>query len=105
MQDRYGSIGNTPLTGYASGTLNARRGLAWAGENGRELIDFGGGGARVYNNRDSESMVDNSLLNKILDKLTIISGKSGDVLIDGDTLVGIIDQRLNRNLIMVGRGN
>jgi SLT domain-containing protein len=41
---RYGSLAalNRP-GGYAKGTNNARRGWAWAGENGPELIKFKGG--------------------------------------------------------------
>ncbi|MEU0493486.1 hypothetical protein ABZ249_30030 [Nocardiopsis sp. NPDC006139] len=34
---------NSILRGYASGTLGARRGLAWVGEQGPELVDFRGG--------------------------------------------------------------
>lgn len=39
------------LPGYANGTNNARRGLAWVGERGPELMQFGGG-ERVIPNHD-----------------------------------------------------
>ncbi|MCY0962733.1 transglycosylase SLT domain-containing protein [Streptomyces sp. H27-H5] len=56
---RYGSgwmrmlAGNT---GYAAGTLSASPGFALVGEKGRELVHFGGG-ERVYNNLETESML------------------------------------------------
>ena len=62
MIDRYGSIDavvgprRSEWYGYADGTNNARRGLAWVGENGPEIIDFGGG-ERVYTNRQSTRMM------------------------------------------------
>ncbi|XMN06955.1 transglycosylase SLT domain-containing protein [Streptomyces griseobrunneus] len=43
--------------GYAKGTMSASPGLAVVGEQGRELIDFGGGGQRVYNNAETESLL------------------------------------------------
>lgn len=43
------------IPGYASGTLSARRGKAWVGERGPEIVDFGGG-ERVYNAHDSARM-------------------------------------------------
>lgn len=42
--------------GYASGTQSARRGLAWVGERGPELVAFNGG-ERVWNADDSRRMV------------------------------------------------
>lgn len=56
---RYGGPMNIPgikslasggrYVGYASGTDNARRGFAWVGENGPELVNFNGG-EKVYPN-------------------------------------------------------
>lgn len=43
--------------GYWRGTESARPGLAVVGEQGRELIDFGRGGARVFNNTDTEQIL------------------------------------------------
>ena len=37
--------------GYARGTSNARRGLAWVGENGPELIRFHGGEQVIPNDK------------------------------------------------------
>ncbi|MFF3416817.1 transglycosylase SLT domain-containing protein [Streptomyces sp. NPDC002698] len=42
---------------YASGTRSAAPGLALVGERGRELVDFGRGGARVYTNRETEGLL------------------------------------------------
>jgi len=57
---RYGARWQQVLagnTGYASGTLSASPGLAVVGERGREIVDFGRGGARVYSNQETESML------------------------------------------------
>lgn len=43
------------IPGYASGTTSARRGMAWVGESGPELVNFSGG-ERVYNSADSARM-------------------------------------------------
>jgi TP901 family phage tail tape measure protein len=51
-------LNSTP--GYALGTMSARRGLAWVGERGPELVNFRGG-ERVYNNRDSRAMMGGQL--------------------------------------------
>jgi SLT domain-containing protein len=42
---QYGSLASAfnRAGGYAKGTKSARRGWAWVGENGRELVNFGGG--------------------------------------------------------------
>ncbi|MFI5865848.1 transglycosylase SLT domain-containing protein [Streptomyces sp. NPDC051546] len=56
---RYGSNWQRMLagnTGYAAGTLSASPGFAMVGEKGRELVHFGGG-ERVYNNRETESLL------------------------------------------------
>lgn len=58
---RYGKTGWTRALsgtmGYAKGTMSASPGLAVVGEQGRELIDFGGGGQRVYNNAETEALL------------------------------------------------
>lgn len=41
---------------YAAGTMSAKRGLALVGENGPEIVSFGGG-ERVYSNADSQRML------------------------------------------------
>lgn len=41
--------------GYATGTLNALKGKHWVGENGPEIVDFGGG-ERVYTAAQSARM-------------------------------------------------
>ncbi|WP_344098598.1 hypothetical protein, partial [Nocardiopsis tropica] len=41
------------MRGYASGTTGARRGLAWVGEQGPELVDFRGG-EQVYPHETSQ---------------------------------------------------
>ena len=46
------SINPMSVGGYAAGTASARRGLAWVGEQGPELVDFRGG-ERVWSARDS----------------------------------------------------
>lgn len=46
------SINPLSVGGYAAGTVSARRGLAWVGEQGPELVDFRGG-ERVWSARDS----------------------------------------------------
>ena len=60
IKHRYGSPAgawaHSQRTGwYADGTDHARRGLAWVGENGPELVDFRGGEA-VYPHEDSLRM-------------------------------------------------
>ncbi|MFE8916881.1 hypothetical protein [Streptomyces globisporus] len=46
--------------GYWTGTLSASPGLALVGERGPELVDFKGGGARVFNSGETASMLSNS---------------------------------------------
>ena len=46
------------VNGYAVGTLNAEPGLALVGENGPELINFGGGEV-VYTNQETQSIINN----------------------------------------------
>jgi hypothetical protein len=60
---RYGSNWRKALSGYKgywTGTLSASPGLALVGEKGPELVDFGKGGQRVYNNQDTESILSGS---------------------------------------------
>lgn len=47
-----GLASGTGYVGYAKGTANARRGLAWVGENGPELVNFSGG-ERVWDADES----------------------------------------------------
>jgi phage-related protein len=54
--DTYGFKPSIPAA-YATGTLSASPGLALVGEKGPELIDFGKGGQRVYNNQDTEALL------------------------------------------------
>lgn len=66
MLQEYGSIDavlNSRMNtwrGYAVGTNNARQGLAWVGENGPEIVDFGGG-ETVYTSGQSRSMVGDTI--------------------------------------------
>lgn len=65
IQHDYGSVYNVPgiralsqgrpYVGYATGTDNAASGLHWVGENGPELVNFGGG-ETVLNNEDSMNL-------------------------------------------------
>jgi tape measure domain-containing protein len=65
IKARYHSIANVPglvslagggpYVGYASGTGGAAKGWAWVGEQGPELVNFGGG-ETVLNHQDSMSM-------------------------------------------------
>ncbi len=56
--------GNSVLNGHAEGTKNAKRELAWVGENGPELVYFNGG-ETVLNNTDSMKFAQNSMASKI----------------------------------------
>lgn len=42
--------------GFATGVVSAPRGMAWVGENGPELINFGGG-ERVFSSQQSAAMI------------------------------------------------
>lgn len=58
MKQLFGNIFgglNLGIPGYASGTFSAARGLAMVGEEGPELVNFGGG-ERVYNARETARM-------------------------------------------------
>ena len=82
MLDRYGSIEAVVgprrggWYGYASGTNNARRGWAWVGENGPELVNFGGG-ETVLNNRDSMNAIGGA--SSALSQMVINRGESASV--------------------------
>jgi hypothetical protein len=54
--DTYGFKPSIPAA-YATGTLSASPGLALVGEKGPELVDFGKGGQRVFNDRDTEALL------------------------------------------------
>jgi hypothetical protein len=61
MKSLFGNIfdglGLGSLPGYATGTASAAAGWAMVGEQGPELINFGGGGAQVYDNADTRRML------------------------------------------------
>jgi tape measure domain-containing protein len=63
IKARYGSVFNTPLfkggsyVGYASGTDNAKKGLARINEKGWEFVDFTGG-EKVLNHNKSVSLME-----------------------------------------------
>lgn len=67
---RYGMAGLNAAwggtMGYASGTASARRGLAWVGEQGPELVDFRGG-ERVWSARQSRDMA------ALPDRITLVA--------------------------------
>ncbi|MEU0912130.1 transglycosylase SLT domain-containing protein [Streptomyces althioticus] len=57
---RYGSGWRKALSGYKgywTGTMSASPGLALVGERGPELVDFGKGGQRVYDAKETDSML------------------------------------------------
>lgn len=78
MIARYGSIANVPgvrsasYVGYASGTDNAKKGLARINEKGWEFVDFTGG-EKVLNHNKSVSLMDRaaSSLNRVK---SVVSG-------------------------------
>lgn len=56
VRDSIGSVARElGVPGYASGTRSAASGMRWVGENGPELVRFGGG-ERVYNAEESKMM-------------------------------------------------
>jgi hypothetical protein len=81
-----GAILSQPLPGFFTGTESAPEVLAWVAEKGRELIENDGkftlastpqlmdmqGGEKVYNNRDTERM-----LNAAIYKDIAINGNEG----------------------------
>ncbi len=62
-----------PVPGYATGGVAT--GLFVAGEQGAELIDVGNNSARIFNNSQSQKMLDNTrvveLLEKVLEELEV----------------------------------
>ncbi len=58
MAVKLATVAATTLQGFATGTNNAPRGMAWVGERGPELVDFSGG-ERVYTNSESNNIVRN----------------------------------------------
>ncbi len=58
MAVKLATVAATTIQGFATGTNNAPRGMAWVGERGPELVDFSGG-ERVYTNSESNSIVRN----------------------------------------------
>lgn len=68
---RYGSLAKAydKKGGYARGTLNAAPGLHWVGEEGRELVDFGGG-ERVIPHQQSVS-IENQLMRSTSSTLSL----------------------------------
>lgn len=74
-------------SGYATGTPSAARGLAWVGERGPELINFGGG-ERVYNNQESTAMIYAQARRDLIEELKhmrlalVVGGKQMDAYVD-----------------------
>ncbi|NEA22588.1 NlpC/P60 family protein [Actinomadura bangladeshensis] len=82
IKHRYGSPArawaHSQRTGwYADGTDHARRGLAWVGENGPELVDFRGGEA-VYPHEDSLRMAVSAAMTPLELSDAALSGGGGD---------------------------
>jgi murein DD-endopeptidase MepM/ murein hydrolase activator NlpD len=104
MIDVYGSILNTGTHGYEFGTSFASSGLHWVGEAGPELVRFNGG-EQVFTTNQSNGLAvsETKLLNNIYGVLTKIAGKSGNVLINGNRLVGVVDSGLGANYKGKGR--
>jgi len=109
IKGTYGSVANTPgikslmgggaYKGYARGTQNASSGLAWVGENGRELLNFNGGES-VTTAEDSAKLASNSSESKqpITIQLILQNGKAiAEFLIDD------IDKLIGSNNKIVGR--
>ena len=67
--------------GYASGTNSARKGWAWVGENGPELVNFGGG-ETVLNNHDSMAAINESANGSLKTSGESKSYGLGDVVIN-----------------------
>lgn len=69
MIDKYGSILNTPLGGYANGTTFATPGLHLVGEHGPEIVNMAGG-EKVLNAKKTQGILNNA------GKKTASSGKA-----------------------------
>ncbi|MGH3097867.1 MAG: tape measure protein [Streptosporangiales bacterium] len=79
-KSRYGKRGMLGVIGhghgYATGTMSARRGWAWVGENGPELMRFRGG-EQVKSNRDSRQAAAGGQL-------------TGELYLDSGEFLGIV---------------
>jgi len=90
--------------GYAMGTNYASPGVHMVGELGPELINFRGGETVTTAAKTADIVNgDTNLLNNILGVLTNIANRSGNVLVDGDKLVGVLDDAFGRKTAMEGR--
>ncbi|AOT24605.1 tape measure protein [Propionibacterium phage G4] len=97
---RYGGPFNIPgiaslaggggYVGYAGGTLNAAAGTAWVGENGPELVDFGGGES-VYNRSQMDGLED-----RIADRtISRLQQLRVALIVDGHQMGQVIDGRIS----------
>ncbi|MDK9332657.1 tape measure protein [Propionibacterium freudenreichii] len=97
---RYGGPFNIPgiaslaggggYVGYAGGTLNAAAGTAWVGENGPELVDFGGGES-VYNRSQIDGLED-----RIADRtISRLQQLRVALIVDGHQMGQVIDGRIS----------
>ncbi|AOT24429.1 tail length tape measure protein [Propionibacterium phage Doucette] len=76
--------------GYAGGTLNAAAGTAWVGENGPELVDFGGGES-VYNRSQMDGLED-----RIADRtISRLQQLRVALIVDGHQMGQVIDGRIS----------
>jgi TP901 family phage tail tape measure protein len=100
MIARYGSIQNTPLTGYATGTLSATPGLHWVGEHGAELMRFSGG-ETVYTNSQSKQIAKSAQEQKqpVMLQLMLQNGK-----VLTEYLIDDINNMLGVKTGLAGRG-
>ncbi|AOT24546.1 tape measure protein [Propionibacterium phage E6] len=97
---RYGGPFNIPgiaslaggggYVGYASGTTSAASGLAWVGEQGPELVDFGGGES-VYNRSQMDGLED-----RIADRtISRLQQLRVALIVDGHQMGQVIDGRIS----------
>lgn len=83
----------TGVPGYASGTVSARRGWAWVGEAGPELVKFNGG-ETVLNNKDSMRLMGGGDV--------VITGNTFNVRSDSD--IRAVANELYKLQVKAGRG-
>ncbi|WP_260290899.1 tape measure protein [Propionibacterium freudenreichii] len=82
--------GGGEYVGYAGGTLNAAAGTAWVGENGPELVDFGGGES-VYNRSQMDGLED-----RIADRtISRLQQLRVALIVDGHQMGQVIDGRIS----------
>lgn len=95
----YGSIANTPLTGYATGTNFATRGLHLVGEKGPEIVDFGGG-ETVLNAEKSKSLLKSVRSSNNGNKTfaPVISVSMGDTVVNSELDVDVIAKKLGKKI-------